>query len=212
MLIRTCINLEKRNNSACLLDAEYEHYAVIFSSWCLNNHPIVQEAVGYFFCLEDRALFCRKCDVAIHTVNSLVSSHQRFLLTGVRVGLEAADFGVSSSTGKSNSCDKVPEAEKSQSVPGSSVPMSATSQFSKVMPVQAVGAGDFLPPKMPFTGGGSAESIQQWHFDDFLGLSDLSQSYNYIDDGSSKVTCGLLLNYTCIGPRENDINSTCRRI
>ncbi|KAK9152529.1 hypothetical protein Sjap_000009 [Stephania japonica] len=42
------------------------------------------ETVGYFFCLEDRALLCRKCDVAIHTVNSYVSGHQRFLLTGVK--------------------------------------------------------------------------------------------------------------------------------
>jgi hypothetical protein len=51
----------------------------------------LQEASGYFFCLEDRALLCRDCDVAIHTVNSFVSAHQRFLLTGVQVGLDPAD-------------------------------------------------------------------------------------------------------------------------
>nr|BAJ92502.1 predicted protein [Hordeum vulgare subsp. vulgare] len=53
---------------------------------------ICQEASGYFFCLEDRALLCRDCDVAIHTVNSFVSAHQRFLLTGVQVGLDPADL------------------------------------------------------------------------------------------------------------------------
>uniref|UniRef100_A0A0E0DX30 Coenzyme Q3, methyltransferase n=1 Tax=Oryza meridionalis TaxID=40149 RepID=A0A0E0DX30_9ORYZ len=52
---------------------------------------ICQEASGYFFCLEDRALLCRDCDVSIHTVNSFVSVHQRFLLTGVQVGLDPAD-------------------------------------------------------------------------------------------------------------------------
>ncbi|KAK3131633.1 hypothetical protein QOZ80_6AG0509170 [Eleusine coracana subsp. coracana] len=52
---------------------------------------ICQEASGYFFCLEDRALLCRDCDVSIHTVNSFVSAHQRFLLTGVQVGLDPAD-------------------------------------------------------------------------------------------------------------------------
>ncbi|KQK19605.1 B-box zinc finger protein 22 [Brachypodium distachyon] len=52
---------------------------------------ICQDASGYFFCLEDRALLCRDCDVAIHTVNSFVSVHQRFLLTGVQVGLDPAD-------------------------------------------------------------------------------------------------------------------------
>uniref|UniRef100_J3MBC3 B box-type domain-containing protein n=1 Tax=Oryza brachyantha TaxID=4533 RepID=J3MBC3_ORYBR len=50
-----------------------------------------EEASGYFFCLEDRALLCRDCDVSIHTVNSFVSVHQRFLLTGVQVGLDPAD-------------------------------------------------------------------------------------------------------------------------
>ena len=51
--------------------------------------------VGYFFCLEDRALLCRNCDVSIHTANACVSDHQRFLLTGVRVGLEATERGAS---------------------------------------------------------------------------------------------------------------------
>lgn len=51
----------------------------------------MQESSGYFFCLEDRALLCRDCDVSIHTVNPFVSAHQRFLLTGVQVGLDPAD-------------------------------------------------------------------------------------------------------------------------
>ena len=50
----------------------------------------MQEAVGYVFCLEDRALLCRKCDFAVHTVNSFVSAHRRFLLTGIKVGPELA--------------------------------------------------------------------------------------------------------------------------
>ncbi|OVA15484.1 zinc finger protein [Macleaya cordata] len=41
-----------------------------------------KEKAGYFFCLEDRALLCRHCDVSIHTATH--SSHQRFLLTGVK--------------------------------------------------------------------------------------------------------------------------------
>ncbi|KAJ4750174.1 B-box zinc finger family protein [Rhynchospora pubera] len=52
---------------------------------------ICQEASGYFFCLEDRALLCRNCDISIHSANPYVSSHQRFLLTGVQVGLEPSD-------------------------------------------------------------------------------------------------------------------------
>ncbi|XP_052154610.1 B-box zinc finger protein 22-like [Oryza glaberrima] len=49
---------------------------------------ICQESHAYFFCLEDRALLCRSCDVAVHTANAFVSAHRRFLLTGVQVGQE----------------------------------------------------------------------------------------------------------------------------
>lgn len=48
-----------------------------------------QEARGGFFCLEDRAVFCRNCDVHIHTMNPHVRVHRRFLLTGVQVGLHS---------------------------------------------------------------------------------------------------------------------------
>lgn len=49
---------------------------------------LVQEKSGYFFCLEDRAILCRQCDVGVHTATPHVSDHHRFLVTGVRVGLE----------------------------------------------------------------------------------------------------------------------------
>lgn len=49
----------------------------------------VQEKTGFFFCLQDRALLCRECDVSIHTANSLASNHKRFLVPGIRVALEA---------------------------------------------------------------------------------------------------------------------------
>uniref|UniRef100_A0A0D9UY09 B box-type domain-containing protein n=1 Tax=Leersia perrieri TaxID=77586 RepID=A0A0D9UY09_9ORYZ len=52
---------------------------------------ICQECHAYFFCVEDRALLCRSCDVAVHTANAFVSAHRRFLLTGVQVGLDLHD-------------------------------------------------------------------------------------------------------------------------
>ncbi|GJY99047.1 ribose-phosphate pyrophosphokinase 1-like protein, partial [Tanacetum coccineum] len=66
----------------------------------------------------------------------------------VKVGLEAADHGSSSSTRKSNSSEKLPKQEKSHSVPARNVRVS-TSQVNKLMPVQAAEAGDFEPPKLP---------------------------------------------------------------
>lgn len=49
---------------------------------------LLQEKRGFFFCLEERALLCRDCDVAIHTANTLSCNHKRFLVPGTRVALE----------------------------------------------------------------------------------------------------------------------------
>ncbi|KAG8051198.1 hypothetical protein GUJ93_ZPchr0009g703 [Zizania palustris] len=45
-----------------------------------------RERTGYFFCLQDRALLCWSCDVAVHTATPHVAAHRRFLITGVRIG------------------------------------------------------------------------------------------------------------------------------
>ena len=161
----------------------------------------MQETVGYFFCLEDRALLCRKCDVAIHSANSLVSGHQRFLLTGVKVGLEATEGHTEPSLGKTNMADKISEPE-SHSLPKKATPASSTAQCGKSMPVQASGCGDFSKP--PFSGGSSTGSISQWQFDEFLGYGDITQSYNFMDNDSSKVCDVTLISSVfmdCLGYR-----------
>ncbi|MCO5583754.1 hypothetical protein L7F22_037668 [Adiantum nelumboides] len=58
------------------------------------HHPpsscdVCQEKAGLFFCVDDRAVLCRDCDVSIHTANNLTRKHKRFLVSGVRVGLDA---------------------------------------------------------------------------------------------------------------------------
>lgn len=189
-----CWNCDEKVHAANKLASKHQRVPLSNSTNSqMPNCDICQETVGYFFCLEDRALLCRKCDVAIHTVNNLVSSHQRFLLTGVKVGLEAAENGASLSPGKSNSGEKITEPEKLRSVPARDVPVSATSQFNKVVPVQPTAVvGDCVPSKLPFASGGSFESNQQWQFDDFLALTDFNQNYDYLDNGSSKADSGKL--------------------
>lgn len=125
---------------------------------------IVQETVGYFFCLEDRALLCSKCDVAIHSVNTYVSAHQRFLLTGVKVELETAEHSSPSSSGKYQPTKKVLDTE-SRVFSRKDVQMSIAGQQNKGLPVQAAGVGDFVPTKLPFAGGSASGSIQQWQLE-----------------------------------------------
>lgn len=50
---------------------------------------ICQDKAAFIFCVEDRALFCRDCDEAIHVAGSLSGNHQRYLATGIRVGLRS---------------------------------------------------------------------------------------------------------------------------
>ncbi|KAH1218280.1 B-box zinc finger protein 22 [Glycine max] len=143
-----------------------------------------QEALGYFFCLEDRALLCRKCDVAIHTANAYVSGHQRFLLTGVRVGLEAIDPGASLTSLKSDSGEKVSDT-KSSSVSRKVSTVPQPSNYNEVLPIEVGGVGEFPPAKVSFGGGSTDGNISQWTIDEFIGLNEFSQHYDYME-GSSR--------------------------
>jgi hypothetical protein len=150
---------------------------------------ICQEAIGYFFCLEDRALLCRKCDVAIHTANTFVSAHKRFLLTGVKVGLESAELGGSSSSVKSPSVKKISETE-SRSLSRNGTPVSLDGQYTKVLPVQVGGVGDFEPTKLPLPGESAGGSFPPWQLDEYLGLTGFNQTYGYLDSDSCKADSG----------------------
>ncbi|MBA0797192.1 hypothetical protein Gohar_007908 [Gossypium harknessii] len=81
-----CLECDEKVHAANKLVSEHQRLPLFSSSsFQMPKCDICQEISGFFFCLQDRALLCRKCDVAIHTVNSVVSCHQRFLLTGVEV-------------------------------------------------------------------------------------------------------------------------------
>jgi hypothetical protein len=147
---------------------------------------ILQEAFGYFFCLEDRALLCRKCDLAIHTANAFVSGHQRFLLTGVKVGLEDADPGASSNSMKSDSYEKISDT-KSSSISRKVSTMPQSSEYNEMFPTDQGGrVMEFPPAKVSYGGGSSSGNMSQWTIDEFFGVNDFNQNYNYID-GSSRV-------------------------
>ncbi|KAL2943335.1 B-box zinc finger protein 22 [Bienertia sinuspersici] len=187
-----------------------------FSTLYLNGHDIVwnvlQDTAGYFFCLEDRALLCRNCDIAIHTANALVSGHQRYLLTGVKVGLETAAPGSSSSGGISHSGDKGSDAENrgtlKRSIPSTtsqyerastiqrvadtampskrSLPKQVAHEFPKMQPVHSGALEDITQPRMTIAGGSAAGTLSQWPIDDFLALNDFQLNCGFPDNGSSK--------------------------
>ncbi|KAL1567259.1 hypothetical protein AAHA92_02756 [Salvia divinorum] len=187
-----CWPCDQKVHAANKLAGKHQRVPLSTASSQMPKCDICQETVGYFFCLEDRALLCRKCDVAIHTANSLVSGHQRFLLTGVKVGLEATEAHAEPSVGKAYNAEKISEPEPHSLLRKATPPASSPAQYGKSVPVQASGCGDFPLSKLSFYGGSSAGSISQWQFDEFLGYGDFTQSYNFMDKESSKADSGKL--------------------
>ncbi|KAL8505653.1 hypothetical protein ACS0TY_016768 [Phlomoides rotata] len=193
-----CLNCDQKVHAANKLASKHQRVPLSCSSSDMPMCDICQETAGYFFCLEDRALLCRKCDVAIHTANSLVSVHRRFLLTGVKVGLEANEAHPASSSGKinPNTAEKILELEL-HSPSKRTNPVSSTSQYGKTGPIQASVCGDVPLSKLPSTGGISNGSVPLWQFDEFMGLSDFTQNYNFMSNCSSKADSGRLGDSDC---------------
>ncbi|XP_020206953.1 B-box zinc finger protein 22 [Cajanus cajan] len=181
-----CWECDEKVHAANKLASKHQRVPLSTSSSHMPKCDICQEALGYFFCLEDRALLCRKCDLAIHTANAYVSGHQRFLLTGVRVGLEATELGTSSTSLKTDSGEKISDTKSSSvSRKVSTVPQ-PSSDYNEVLPIEV---GDFPPAKESFGGGSTAGNMSQWTIDEFMGLNDFSQNYDYME-GSSRADCG----------------------
>lgn len=208
-----CHECDEKVHAANKLASKHQRVSLSHSSSQMPKCDICQETVGYFFCLEDRALLCRKCDVAIHTANAYVAAHQRFLLTGVKVGLEPAELGSSSSGAKMPSSEKPSDAKNrgatKRSAPASvtsqyervglaqsgvgasmpskrSMPVSVASEYAKGHPMQSGALEDMVQPRLTFSGGSAAGTIPQWPMDDFLGLIDSHPNYGFSENGSSK--------------------------
>ncbi|KAL6529787.1 hypothetical protein OROGR_015410 [Orobanche gracilis] len=192
-----CLSCDQKVHAANKLASKHQRIPLSTSSSRMPKRDICQETLGYFFCLEDRALLCRKCDVAIHTANALVSGHQRFLLTGVKVGLEANENVPSSSSGEFHSH---PNDEISRQEPHS-LPRSTTRtrQCSKNLPVQANNSlvGDFSSSMLDFTGGSTTVNTPPWQLDGFLDLGDYVHDFSLMDNGSSKADSGKLVDSDC---------------
>lgn len=66
--------------------------------------------------------------------------------------------------------------------------MPSNCDYNRTLPIQDAGVGDFVPAKVPFSGGsGATESIPQWNMDEFFELNEFNQSYGCMDTGTSKV-------------------------
>ncbi|XP_020597069.1 B-box zinc finger protein 22-like, partial [Phalaenopsis equestris] len=144
------------------------------------------EGSAYFFCLEDRAILCRNCDFSVHTANPCVSIHQRFLLTGVQVGLESTASAPSISKDQSSSA-KVPLEPSSNHPKSSLLATSHSEELNEVYSTEITKDGRIGPLATFFGGAPMAASITEWPLDEFFRFTDFNQNYEFTDNGSSKV-------------------------
>lgn len=186
-----CWACDDKIHVANKLASKHQRVPLSNSSSCMPKCDICQETTGYFFCIEDRALLCRKCDVAIHTANDYVSAHRRFLLTGVKAGLDPISSKEISSMEKS-------EESKCLSKRCNSVSFSGGGKG--VVSIPAVGDGGLSGSKVPLSGGSVPGIIPDWPLEDFLGLADFNHNNGLMEQGSSKVLyVGLPYSFFLVG-------------
>ncbi|KAJ1279878.1 hypothetical protein BS78_04G189400 [Paspalum vaginatum] len=85
-----CARCDVEIHAANKLASKHQRLPLEALSAKLPRCDVCQEKAAFIFCVEDRALFCRDCDEPIHVPGTLSGNHQRYLATGIRVGLASA--------------------------------------------------------------------------------------------------------------------------
>ncbi|KAL3635040.1 hypothetical protein CASFOL_022094 [Castilleja foliolosa] len=135
---------------------------------CLTNKlpacDICQEKTAFIFCVEDRALFCKDCDLPIHAANTRSANHQRFLATGIKVGL-SSDCKTESGV-KNNVVDPKPPKSMSSQPIG----LKTTPQHDSGITSSSWGVDDLLH----FSDYDSSSKKEQLEFNELEWLTDIN--------------------------------------
>ncbi|KAJ4824414.1 hypothetical protein Tsubulata_033280 [Turnera subulata] len=93
-----CSNCDAKVHTANKVSQKHQRvFFIKHPTYCSSSSPshlplcdACQERKGYVFCLEDRALLCKNCDVSTHAGNPYALSHQRFLISDTKVTLQSS--------------------------------------------------------------------------------------------------------------------------
>ncbi|XP_042969443.1 B-box zinc finger protein 23-like [Carya illinoinensis] len=177
-----CRGCDEKVHAANKLSQKHERVRLLkhplSSSSSSSSHPhlppcdVCQERNGHFFCLEDRVLLCRHCDVTTHTGTPYASPHKRFLIAGLKVALEPSinhhDIGFNS--GNSSS----PMSNSSFSFP-------ADNESRKAMTMEVEAASS---ETRTFSDEPHFATELLWSLDEIFDLKDFN-CYKFSEVGSS---------------------------
>ncbi|XP_051193909.1 B-box zinc finger protein 24 [Lolium perenne] len=140
----------------------------------LPRCDVCQEKAAFIFCVEDRALFCRDCDEPIHVPGTLSGNHQRYLATGIRVGLGPVSACADHSAGHHHDADHhapAPKIASDHQHPPAQPAAPAESQQQQVpSPPQFLPQGWAVDELLQFS---DYESSDKLHKDSPLGFKEL---------------------------------------
>ncbi|CAO2175001.1 unnamed protein product [Urochloa humidicola] len=209
-----CARCDRDVHAANRLAGKHRRLPLLHPPSASAGCDICQESHAYFFCVEDRALLCRACDVAVHTANAFVSAHRRFLLTGVQVGLQP----------DAHHPDPPQASAAAAAAPVPAAPLPTPALAKKAPPLYsdddvdwAAGGvagnlpdwplvdeqfGDPVPsPAEPMVtttpskrglAAAFAGGTPDWPLEEFFGLSEFNAGLGFTDNGTSKADSGKL--------------------
>ncbi|GMI88140.1 BZS1, SALT TOLERANCE HOMOLOG 7, B-box domain protein 20 [Hibiscus trionum] len=112
-----CGDCDRRVHHANKLATKHSRFSLLHPS-SFKESPlcdICQERRAFLFCQEDRAIFCRECDVSIHRANENTQKHNRFLLTGVKLTPSTSPLPLNPTSSSSNGYNAAAETKSSSS-------------------------------------------------------------------------------------------------
>ncbi|XP_015889527.2 B-box zinc finger protein 23 [Ziziphus jujuba] len=183
-----CVECDERVHGANMLSQKHERLCLlkcplpsssssaVSSSSALPLCDKCQEKNGYVFCLEERALLCRHCDMSKHMSGSpYTSSHQRLLIADIKVSLQPS----------TNNSDNI--GYNSTNYPASLSMSSTMNKFpadneSRTMDVEAA----YAENTATFLGGSGFPTECNWTLDEILDTNSFNY-YEFSDAGSSRI-------------------------
>ncbi|XP_051147027.1 B-box zinc finger protein 20-like isoform X2 [Andrographis paniculata] len=143
---------------------------------------ICQERRALMFCQEDRAMFCRECDVPIHRVNELTRKHNRFLLTGIKLSTEAPPSSCQVASASASASCSSSRSRIIMSHSETETPTSASMDVAPDPPTANCYSNTWRDDNNTQSGLDHStstiseyfmdEKLPGWHFEDFLDPSD----------------------------------------
>ncbi|KAL4302667.1 hypothetical protein GQ457_10G024800 [Hibiscus cannabinus] len=168
-----CGDCDRRVHHANKLAGKHSRFSLLRPSF--KESPlcdICQERRAFLFCQEDRAIFCRECDISIHRANENTQKHNRFLLTGVKLTPSTCPLPLNPTSSSSNGYNNAATID--------SETKSSSSQSSKrfrfeVSNNENLGASssttyrveDNASISTSSVSGYLMEDLPGWHLDDF---------------------------------------------